>query len=71
LIEWHPIPHQQGSNTRISDWPGSVRSYFARPRPNWRRIIRGKENPARALLKLKGGVSGTLFDELQLRFRGV
>jgi hypothetical protein len=27
LIEWHPIPHQQGSNTRISDWPGSVSGY--------------------------------------------
>jgi hypothetical protein len=25
LVEWHPIPHQQGPNTRISNWPGSVR----------------------------------------------
>src|SRR5215470_7482980 len=30
LIEWHSIPHQPGPNTRISNWPGSVRGYSGR-----------------------------------------
>src|SRR5262249_23510055 len=39
-------PSRSTSNARISNWPGSVRSYSARSRPNERWSIRENEDPA-------------------------
>jgi hypothetical protein len=46
------IEHQDIGLARISQ------ELFGKATAELARIIRGKENPARALLKLKGGVSG-------------